>query len=349
MNRYELYPLLDYGTGQDQGRRLYTWFGAILTLLQPDYKVANMARISPQVDIAFKKVFGVEENKDLLISLINSIVSAEDQVLDVKLLNPYNPQNFKKDKLSILDIKAMGANGKLFNIEMQISDEADYDKRALYYWAKLYTEQLESGADYSLLSKAIGIHILNFTSILNNKKYHNVFSITEKESGEPYFNNLELHTIELKKFSPNSEQLTDLVVKINNALDIWATFLSRHDLLNNENLPEKLYDVNLKKALAVLEVMSFNTEEREFYEDHLKWLRIETNSLKKAEQKGREKGMKEGLQKGMQQGIEKGLQQGREEEKKQIAIQMINDNLSTDSVSKLTGLSAAIIEGLVKK
>ena len=100
-----------------------------------------MEKITPRVDIAFKKIFGVEENKDLLILLINSIVSAEDQISDVTLLNPYNAKNFKKDKLSILDIKAEGASGERFNIEIQISDEADYNKRALYYWAKLYTEQ----------------------------------------------------------------------------------------------------------------------------------------------------------------------------------------------------------------
>src|SRR6201986_2665485 len=107
-----------------------------------------MAKINPRVDIAFKKIFGVEENKDLLISLINSIVSEEDKVSEITLLNPYNPQNFKNDKLSILDIKAKGVNGKLFNIEIQITDDANYDKRALYYWAKLYTEQLKNSDGY---------------------------------------------------------------------------------------------------------------------------------------------------------------------------------------------------------
>ncbi|MCC8483296.1 MAG: Rpn family recombination-promoting nuclease/putative transposase, partial [Rickettsia endosymbiont of Labidopullus appendiculatus] len=90
-----------------------------------------MSNISPRVDIAFKKIFGVEENKDLLISLINSIVSREDQVAEVQLLNPYNPKNFKSDKLSILDIKAQGKDGKRVNIEMQITDADDYNKRAL--------------------------------------------------------------------------------------------------------------------------------------------------------------------------------------------------------------------------
>ena len=155
-------------------------------------------RISPRIDIAFKKIFGVEDNKDLLISLINSIVGQEDQVSEVTLLNPYNPKSFKKDKLSILDIKAKGVSGKRFNIEIQIADEADYDKRALYYWAKLYTEQLKVAQDYSTLSKAIGIHILNFTSIPQAKDYHNVFHITEKNEGFRYFEDLELHTIELK-------------------------------------------------------------------------------------------------------------------------------------------------------
>jgi predicted transposase/invertase (TIGR01784 family) len=198
-----------------------------------------MDKISPRVDVAFKKIFGVEENKDLLISLINSIVGKEDQVLDITLLNPYNPQNFRQDKLSIIDIKAKGIDGKRFNIEIQISDEADYDKRVLYYWAKLYTEQLKVAQDYSTLAKAIGIHILNFTSIPEAENYHNVFHITEKESGFAYFKDLELHTIELNKFTcDSSEELQDIVAKTKNSLDIWLTFLTRHDLLKADNLPK---------------------------------------------------------------------------------------------------------------
>ena len=257
-----------------------------------------MTRISPRVDIAFKKIFGVEENKDLLISLINSIVSSEDQVSDITLLNPYNAKSFSRDKLSILDIKATNQDGKRFNIEIQISDEADYDKRALYYWAKLYTEQLEVAEDYSTLSKAIGIHILNFTSIPEVDKYHNVFHITEKETGFVYYKDLELHTIELKKFSSNSkEDLSDIVAKVNNALDMWSAFLTRNDLLTEDNLPKKLNSPNIKKAINVLNVMNFTDEERDAYEDRLKWLRIEANTLKKAEAKGVEKGIAIGEEK----------------------------------------------------
>jgi predicted transposase/invertase (TIGR01784 family) len=279
-----------------------------------------MSNINPRVDLAFKKIFGVEENKDLLISLINSIVSKEDQVSEVTLLNPYNPKHFKSDKLSILDIKATNQDGKKFNIEIQISDEADYDKRALYYWAKIYTEQLKESEDYSKLSKAIGIHILNFTSIPDVKKYHNIFHITEKETGLAYYKDLELHTIELKKFSNNSdEKLIDIVAKVNNALDMWSAFLTRNDLLIADNLPKELNSPNLKKAINVLNVMNFTEDEREAYENHLKWLRIEANTLKKAEAKGRE--------------------EGADKKAEETATNMLKQNLDNSLISSVTGFS----------
>ena len=287
-----------------------------------------MAKINPRVDLAFKKIFGVEENKDLLISLINSIVDREDQVVDVTLLNPYNQKNFKQDKLSILDIKAEGSNGKKFNIEIQITDEADYNKRALYYWAKLYTDQLKESEDYSNLNKVIGIHILNFTSIPKVEKYHNVFHITEKETGQLYFKDLELHTIELKKFTDQLGKHEEIITKIQGSLDMWSTFLTRHELLNKENLSKKLGNPELKKAMHVLEVMNFTEEEREAYEDHLKWLRIETNSLKKAEDKGR--------------------QEGRQERDREIALKMLKRGRPTEEIVEDTGLSVEEIESLQK-
>ena len=244
-----------------------------------------MTEINPRVDIAFKKIFGVEENKDLLISLINSIVSIDDQVSEITLLNPYNPKNFKQDKLSVLDLKACGSDGKRFNIEIQICDEADYNKRALYYWAKLYTEQLKESADYGTLSKAIGIHILNFTSLPESDKYHNVFHIVEKENGLQYFKDLELHTIELKKFTSSiTNESSDIFTKIKTSLDIWVAFLTKHNLFDKEHLPKNLNKSGLKKALDVLAVMNFSEEERQGYEDHLKWLRMQMNTIKKYEQ-----------------------------------------------------------------
>ena len=312
--------------------------------------------ISPRVDIAFKKIFGVEENKDLLISLINSIVSPQDQVSEVILLNPYNLKSFGEDKLSILDIKAKGHNGKMFNIEIQISDEADYDKRALYYWAKLYTEQLKTSQDYSMLAKAIGIHILNFTSILSTAKYHNVFNIREKESNIAYFKDLELHTIELRKFIDDHDQdLVNIVAKIKTSLDVWMAFLTRHDLLNKDNLPAKLNDPSLKKALEVIEIMNFSSEERQAYEEHHKWLMIEANTLRKYEAKGFEQGLEQGIEQGRQagekigqeRGEEKGREEGAVEKERQLVLSMHKAGADLTFIQQVTGLSASKIKEII--
>ncbi len=294
-----------------------------------------MKKITPRVDIAFKKIFGVEENKDLLILLINSIVSEEDQVSGVTLLNPYNPKNFKKDKLSILDIKAEGVDGKRFNIEIQISDEADYNKRALYYWAKLYTEQLKEAEDYGQLSKAIGIHLLNFTSIPDSDKYHNVFHIVEKDIGVRYFKDLELHTIELKKFADTvNNKLPDVVAKIKTSLDIWAAFLTKYNLFDKDNLPEILQNTGLKKALGVLEVMNFSEDEREGYENHLKWLQIQTNTIKNYEQHARAEG--EAI----------GEARGEAKNRIEVAKKLMNLGIAIDIVVESTGLTRQQIEQL---
>ena len=288
-----------------------------------------MEKITPRVDIAFKKIFGVEENKDLLILLINSIVSEEDQVAEVTLLNPYNAKNFKKDKLSILDIKAVGVDRKRFNIEIQIADEADYNKRALYYWTRLYTEQLKESEDFGTLSKAIGIHILNFTSLPDSDKYHNVFHIVEKDNGIKYFKDLELHTIELKKFiSSVSNELVDVVAKIKTSLDIWVAFLTKYNLFDKDHLPENLKNSGLKKALDVLAVMNFSEDERAGYEDHLKWLRMQMSAIKKYEQIAREEGEA----------------RGDELATHRIAKSMLKRSVTIDIIREDTGLTREAIE-----
>lgn len=288
-------------------------------------------RIQPRVDIASKKIFGVEENKDLLISLINSIVSKENQVEDVILLNSHN---FKTEKLSSIDIKAKGVDGKQFNVEIHINDEADYDKRALYYWGKLYTEQLKTSDDYSKLNKTIGIYILNFTSITGTEKYHHAFHLVDEKTGLRYFKDIELHTIELYKFTKNSDDdLNSLVAKIKDTLDIWVAFLTRNDLLDPANLPKALDTPGIKKALTVLKVMNFSPIEREAYEENLKWFRIEANTLKKAEAKSREEGRVEGEEK-------KVIEMARKMLAKDKPIEEIIEftELSKDQIEKLKSL-----------
>ena len=294
-----------------------------------------MADVNPRTDVVFKKIFGIEENKDLTISLINSIVGPEDQVKDIVIKNPYNVGSFLKDKLSILDIKAEGHDGKRFNIEVQVNDENDYSKRALYYWAKLYTEQLSSGEHYEKLSKSIGIHILNFTSIPGTDKYHNCFQL-KNEEGMHHFNEIELHTVELNKFEKNLPRDPEGIArKISNALDMWSSFLTRHNLLQQNKLPTAISELaGLEKAVSVLNHLSFTDEEREAYEGRLKWYRAQHDALKKQHEKGKQEGLAEGMEKGMEKG------------KEEVARNMLSEGLGVDVVARVTGLSPAQVQEL---
>ena len=313
-----------------------------------------MESISPQIDIAFKKIFGVEENKDLSMSLINSIVSKEDTLNDVTLLNPYNPKNFRNDKLSILDIKAIGENGKRYNTQIQLSYEADYDKRAHYYLSKLYTEQLSSGKDYSSLCKAIGIHILNFTSMVDSNSYHNVFHVKEKDKNLHLFSDFEIHTIELKKFIDSNKDydkdILSFAAKIQTSLDMWSAFLTRHDLLkkiqNTKQIPDVLNKEPIEKAFDVLEGLSFIDEERQAYEDHIKWFRMEQSALKYAKELGFDEGIKEGVKEGIKQGIEEGIKQGVEEGIKQTIAKMIKKGKTISEIADLLDLPDETIKEL---
>ncbi|MEM6338779.1 MAG: Rpn family recombination-promoting nuclease/putative transposase [Pseudomonadota bacterium] len=308
--------------------------------------VTTMINITPKVDIVFKKLFGVEENKDLLISLINSIVSEEDQVEDIKLLNPYNLQDYPIEKLSILDIKAKSKSGERYNIEIQIRDAKNYSKRALYNWAGLYKEQLKRGDGYEELKKAIGIHILNFVSIPGTDKYHNKFNMKNQDNEAVYFKEIELHTIELKKFAENKtgqklsedEEVNLFLGKIKTSLDRWVAFLSRCDLLESDKFPSSLKNPELEKALSVLNVMSFDEKEREIYEGHLRWLRDEADAVLKAE----EKGEKRGMEKGRAEGKAEGKAEGRAD----LINAMLKNGMTKEQVSTATGLSISEIEKL---
>ena len=151
------------------------------------------------------------------------------------------------------------------------------------------------------------IHILNFFSIPESPKYHNVFHIREKDSDLIYFKDLELHTIELRKFCDVfPADLSEIASKVQTSLDMWVTFLTQHDLLQKDRLPVPLNTPALQKALDVLEEMNLKPEEREMYEDHLKYLRDIGSAIHKKESEAFEEGEQVGFEKGRLEGKAEG-------------------------------------------
>ena len=240
-----------------------------------------MSTVNPRVDFAFKKLFGSEENKDMLMSFINSIISQEDQVSSIELKNPYNEKQFYGDKASILDIKAQDHQGRYFNIEVQIRDQVHYDKRALYYWSRLYTSQLLESGKYDTLSKTISIHVLNFNGV-DEDSYHNIFRILNAKTHKTYFEDLEIHIIELEKFDKELSHLKTV-------LDRWITFLKKAGEYVKNDIPKELEEIpEIKKAVEVLDTMYLEKDERDLYEARLKWLMDEDAIIDTVREEGLE-------------------------------------------------------------
>ncbi len=280
-----------------------------------------MCKINPRVDFAFKLIFGNEQNKDILISLLNAILEDYQTcpIESIEILNPLGAKEYSKDKLTILDIKAKDQKGEFYNIEMQISDQYYYQKRALYYWSKLYTSQISEGIGYQNLTRTVSINILNFNAI-KEVDYHNVYRVRELKKNIDLTEQLEIHFIELEKFS---KELPDL----KRTMDRWIYFLKYAEKFTETNLPEQLKEIEtIEKANVILDRISLNKEQREIYEARLKSLRDEDGALQTA----RIRGLEEGMEKG----------------KLEVAGKLLEKKFSVEEICEITGLSEDEIRSL---
>jgi predicted transposase/invertase (TIGR01784 family) len=158
--------------------------------------------IDLKIDYAFKLIFGKPGNEPILIAFLNATLklSQENRITSVTLLNNELDKEYKDDKKSVLDIRAVTAEGIQVNIEIQLANHHDMEKRTLFYWAKMYTLQLNEGMAYQELAKTITINILDINYILQTRNYHSVFRLFEIEEGFELTEALEIHFMELAKF-----------------------------------------------------------------------------------------------------------------------------------------------------
>lgn len=258
--------------------------------------------VDPKVDYAFKRVFGSEDTKDVLLHLLNAVLAppAGREVTDLTLTNPFTTKMTPDEKLAILDIKARDASGRRFNVEMQMVAPPAYPQRALYYWAKLYTEQLEEGQDFHLLCPTISITFMDNRRFPERAAYHHIFRLRDQTGEVVLSEDLAIHFIELPKFALAAEALTT-------PLEVWCYFLRHGEELDTTTLPPPLAIPAVRHALEVLTVMTQNDIEREIYEGRIKARRDRSSELRGARQEGVEEGLEKGQLIGIIQTYEKML------------------------------------------
>jgi len=191
-------------------------------------------------DVAFRKIFGNENKKVILISFLNAVLVLEGQnrVKEVTLLNPFQLPRLAGEKSSIIDVRATDVKGSTFIVEMQVAEPAGFDKRVLYYTSKDYAGQINSGDDYPLLRPVYFIGILNFDYFMG-EDYLSSHSIFDEATGENAFKDLKFRFIELKKFNKKAPELKNII-------DKWTFFIKNAEEL--EVMPDNVDDEGLKEA-----------------------------------------------------------------------------------------------------
>ena len=240
--------------------------------------------LSPKVDFVFKKIFGSEENKSVLISFLNATLKPKKEIVSVDLKNTDIEKEYLKDKFSRLDVKATTSNKETINIEIQLSDQYNMTQRTLYYWSKMYEEQMEQSDNYRKLSRTVCINILNY-NYLDNDRFHNVYRLKEIETNEELTDICEIHFIEIPK-------LRHLDLKDEaDMLEVWVEFLRDPESEVIRNVETTNQDI--KKAKDKLYKLSQSKEDRELYFLREKSIRDEISALSKAKEEGIEQGILE--------------------------------------------------------
>ncbi|MDQ0461622.1 putative transposase/invertase (TIGR01784 family) [Clostridium sardiniense] len=220
-------------------------------------------------------------------------------------------------------MKAITSNKEHINIEIQVKNEYNMIQRTLYYWSKMYSEQIQNRENYNKLERTVCINILNF-KYLDNEKYHNVYRLKEITTNEELTDIEEIHFIELPKFNElgNKEDLED-VEKID-ALGRWLEFLKEPESNVVRQLELSYEEIRLAKT--ELYRLSMDSKERERYNMREKAIYDEISALENAEKKGLEKGEKN-------KGIE-------------VAKKALSNGLDIKTVAIITGLSEEEIKNL---
>lgn len=267
-------------------------------------------KYSPKIDLVFRKLFGSDENKDLLLSLINGILDCQPRLVDLTIKNPYNLAAYIDEKASILDVKAVDEHGTWYDIEMQIGEHGFYGKRALYYLAKMYVDQLNLAEEYATLKTTIGIHLIDF-DYFPDERYRRRYVWKDADTNEmiDHLSYQQLYFIEMRKFRKEWHELTSL-------LDRWIAFLNKaEDLRRNDVPPEMQTEPEIIKAISRLDAMYFDEREREIYETELKARRDGIEEMRTATEKGRAEGEAIAMARAYQRLIEIGMS---EEEARRI-------------------------------
>ncbi|UTC74384.1 PD-(D/E)XK nuclease family transposase [Treponema sp. OMZ 792] len=283
-------------------------------------------KITLRNDYAFKRVFGVDENKDVLQDLLECILDIpSEDIAGLELLDKEFHKDAIGDKTGVLDVKLRLNNNTIIDIEIQNRWNSEFVQRTIFYWAKMYTENLKTGEVYTKLPKCITINIVGEGFDLNTL-LHSEYNVVEKHLNDKLSDEFEIHFLNLAKVKEDYETTEEN--ENEKKLYNWLRFIKT----NNPEVRKMLAQESpmMIKANETIEVMLQDPKEKWLYENRMKY-EHDKASWKHV---------------GYQEGVEYGINKGVYQNKLATAKNLLEMGLSLDSIVKATGLSLDEIEKL---
>ena len=279
--------------------------------------------LDPKNDVAFKRIFGTEKNKDILIHFLNDMITFKEngRIVSVTFIKTNQDPETVAKKTSIVDILCKDEKGNHYIVEMQVAKEKGFEKRAQYYASKAYLSQANAGGAYHDLKEVIFLAIADFVMFPQKPAYKSDHVILDKESHENDLKDFSFTFLELPKFNKDIDHLANMTEK-------WAYFFKHTESISLEDTLKLIgNDEIIEKAYKQLERFSWNDVELLTYDQAEKY----------------EGAYKASMAQKFDEGFDKGTLEGMIQEKINTVQNMLKSRFSITDISNVTGLSESEI------
>ncbi|GHS91052.1 transposase [Alphaproteobacteria bacterium] len=293
--------------------------------------------LKPSTDFVFKRVFGAESHKRVLVCLLNAILKGKPQIASIELENTEIPRDTSDGKDVRLDIRARTPEGTILSIEIQCVNKGDLIHRSAFYQARMMPAELKAGRDYNEIPNMISIWIADYTA--TKRKHHTneivyMYKSNEKDKIEIATEKFRTFIIELSKIEYKNIHHADM-------FSVWMMFIK-----HPETIPQEFLSIpEVHEAMDELTKLSYNKIVRAQYEARQKLINDEHAAFAFARKEGLKEGIAEGLEKGIAEGLEKGIAEGLEKGIAEGLEKGIAEGLEKGLAE---GLEKGIAEGLEK-
>ena len=285
--------------------------------------------ISPFTDFGFKKLFGTEMNKDILMDFLNELLKKDERkIVDLTYLSLEQLGRSIDARKAIFDIYCENEKGEKFIVELQKAPQNYFKDRSVYYSTFPIQQQAQKGKWDFKLEAVYTIGILDFVFAEDQddqEVFHHEVKLVDQSTQKVFYDKLTYIYLEMPKFKKTEEELET-------HFDKWLYVLRNSEDLTNR--PEKLQEKIFKKLFEQAEIANYSEQEYNEYEQSLKVYRDLNNVIETAESKGEKRGE------------ERGIAKGKFEEKLEIARAMLLKGLDIQLIMEITQLSKEEIEKL---